>query len=161
MTMVFRAAAIIAASILVPAAALAQSPARPAAEPAAEPSLAIRASDPALRWGPCPPIFADKCQIAVLHGDPAKPNADIFLRVAGGSVLPPHNHTSAERMILVTGKLHVEYQGAKPVTLSTGDYAYGPAGRPHRASCLGTRPCTLFIAFEGPVDAKPFTGTLN
>ena len=64
-------------------------------------------------------------------------------------------------MILVTGKLHVEYQGAKPMTLAAGDYGYGPAGRPHRASCLGTSPCTLFVAFEGPVDTKPFTGSLN
>ena len=137
------------------------APAVAAAEPPAEPPLAIRAGDPALRWGPCPPIFAGKCQIAVLHGDTTKPNADIFLRIGGGSVLPPHSHTSAERMVLVAGKLHVEYQAAKPVTLSAGDYAYGPAGRPHRASCLGSSPCTLFIAFEGPVDAKPFTGTLN
>lgn len=151
MTMPFRTAAIVAATMLAPA----------AAQPAAEPPLAIRAGDPALRWGPCPPILAGKCQIAVLHGDPAKPNADIFLRIGGGSVLLPHSHTSAERMVLVAGKLHVEYKGAKPMTLSAGDYAYGPAGRPHRASCLGTSPCTLFIAFEGPVDAKPFTGTLN
>jgi quercetin dioxygenase-like cupin family protein len=153
MTTVFRSAAIAAATMLIPVAAPAQ--------PAGEPALAIRAGDPALRWGPCPPIFAGKCPIAVLHGDAAKPNADIFLRVAGGSVLPPHSHTSAERMVLVAGKLHVEYQGTKPVTLSAGDYAYGPAGRPHRASCLGTSPCTLFIAFEGPVDAKPFAGALN
>lgn len=153
MPLPLRNAAIAAAAMLPSAAAVAQ--------PAGEPPLAVRASDPALRWGPCPPIFAGKCQMAVLHGDPAKPNADILLRIRGGSVLPPHSHTSAERMILVTGKLHVEYQGAKPVTLAAGDYAYGPAGRPHRASCLGTSPCTLFIAFEGPVDAKPFTGSLN
>lgn len=152
MIMPFRTAAILAATMFTPAAS---------AQPAAEPPLAIRAGDPALRWGPCPPIFAGKCRIAVLHGDAAKPNADIFLRVDGGSVLPPHSHTSAERMVLVAGKLHVEYKDAKPVTLSAGDYAYGPAGRPHRASCLGTNPCTLFIAFEGPVDAKPFAGTLN
>ena len=37
-----------------------------------------------LQWGPCPPIFPAGCQIAVLHGDPARPNADVFLRVPGG-----------------------------------------------------------------------------
>ena len=123
--------------------------------------LAIKASDPALKWGPCPPIFPGQCEIAVLRGDPAKPNADIFLRVGGGYELPPHTHTSVERMILVGGQLKVEYLGTPPSTLSSGDYAFGPAGAPHRASCLGSQPCTLFIAFEGPVDAWPFKGRFN
>jgi quercetin dioxygenase-like cupin family protein len=128
------------------------------AQPAAERPLAIKANDPALKWGPCPPIFRGDCKIAVLHGDPAKPNANVFLRVGGGSELPPHTHTSAERMILVSGRLRVDYQGAPPATLAPGDYAYGPPGLPHSASCLGKQACTLFIAFEGPVDALPHAG---
>lgn len=128
---------------------------------ASQTPLAIKASDSKLKWGPCPPILPGKCEIAVLHGDPAKPNADVFLRVAGGYNLPPHTHTSAERMILVGGQLRVQYRGAKPTTLSPGDYAFGPAGVPHRATCFGRRPCTLFIAFEGPVDALPFKGSLD
>ena len=35
--------------------------------------------------------------MAVLHGDPAKENADMFLQVPCGSVLAHHKHTSAER----------------------------------------------------------------
>jgi uncharacterized RmlC-like cupin family protein len=42
-----------------------------------------------------------------------------------------------------------------------GSYAYGPAGMPHRADCRSKEPCTLFIAFEGPVDAVPHSGALN
>jgi quercetin dioxygenase-like cupin family protein len=123
---------------------------------AALPAQAPIAVDPAgksVKWGPCPPIFATGCEIAVLRGDPALPNADVLLRVRGGSPLGWHRHTSAERMILLGGQLRVEYQGSKPVVLKRGDYAFGPAGLAHRASCLGTGPCTLFIAFEGPVDA--------
>lgn len=149
----------------LPAQPKAEPTAQPAASPAPparpEPPLARRVDDAALTWGPCPPIFPGKCRIAVLHGDPTKPNADVFLQVAGGTELPPHRHTSAERMVLVSGELRVKYQGAPAVTLTPGSYAYGPAGRPHRASCLGTRPCTLFIAFEGPVDALPFAGRLD
>lgn len=117
--------------------------------------LAIRQDNPKLNWGPCPPIFRGRCEIAVLHGDPTQPNADVFLRVTGGTELTPHRHSSAERMILVSGNLRVEYKGAKPATLAVGDYAYGPAGLPHRAICLGKQSCTLFIAFDGPVDAVP------
>ena len=123
--------------------------------------LATALSDPALQWGPCPPIFPKGCQIAVLHGNPAQPNADIFLRVPGGYKIPPHRHTSAERMVLVSGKLKVRYQGTPAVILRPGNYAFGPAGMPHNATCLSVMPCTLFIAFEGPVDGEAFSGSLN
>lgn len=121
---------------------------------ASEAPLAIKASDSSLQWGACPPVFPEGCQVAVLHGAPDKPNADVFLRVPGGYEIPPHRHTSAERMILVSGNLQVQYQGSEPASLSAGDYAYGPAALPHRATCASQEPCTLFIAFEGPVDAE-------
>jgi len=123
--------------------------------------LARKASDPALQWGGCPPVFPGECAIAVLHGDPGKPNADIFLRVGPGYQLPPHSHSSAERIILVTGELMVKYKGAEAVTLNPGSYAYGPAGLPHSGTCKSNVPCTLFIAFEGPVDANAFAGKLD
>jgi hypothetical protein len=78
---------------------------------ASEAPLAISAADPKLAWGGCPPIFPGACQIAVLHGDPSKPNSDVFLRIGPGYVLPAHRHTSAERMILVEGELQVRYEG--------------------------------------------------
>ena len=123
--------------------------------------LAIQATDANLKWGPCPPIFSGDCKIAVLNGDPAKPNADVFLRIGGGMALPVHRHSSAERMVLVSGRLRVDYRGAPPVTLIPGSYAYGPAGLPHRAVCLGRQRCTLFIAFEGPVDAVLDTSAVD
>ncbi len=125
------------------------------AQSSAETPLAKKASDSELAWGPCPPIFPGECAITVLHADPSKPNADVFLRVGAGNELPLHKHTSAERMILVSGQLKVEYAGSKPSTLDTGDYAFGPAGLAHKASCISKTPCTLFIAFEGAVDALP------
>jgi len=95
------------------------------------------------------------CEIAVLHGDPAKPNADVFFRVPGGAVIPAHWHTSAERMVLVSGEMKVAYAGQKPPTLRPGTYAYGPPKATHDATCTSKDPCVLFIAFEGPVDAHP------
>ena len=136
-------------------ASLSVMPAPVAAQTAAATPLAIPASDAKLNWGPCPPICKGSCQIAVLHGDPARPGADVFLKIGGGTELIPHLHTSAERMILVSGQLRVQYKGAKPAVLSVGDYAYGPAGLPHEGACLSKQSCTLFIAFEGPVDAEP------
>jgi hypothetical protein len=108
-----------------------------------------------LKWGACPAFMPAGCALAVLHGDPAKPNADVFLRVPGNTTIPEHWHTSAERMILVSGELAVRYQKQPEVVLKPGMYAYGPAKLPHTASCRGTAPCVLFIAFESAVDAVP------
>jgi hypothetical protein len=118
-------------------------------------ALARSVSDAELRWGPCPAFFPAGCQIAALHGDPAQPNADVFFRVPARYDLPAHWHTSAERMVLVSGELHVTYDGQEPAILRPGMYAYGPAKAVHRGRCASDEPCVLFIAFEGPVDATP------
>ncbi|HUR39588.1 MAG TPA: cupin domain-containing protein [Verrucomicrobiae bacterium] len=123
------------------------------AAPAGEPALAKTFKDTDLQWGPCPPFLPQGCGLAVLHGDPSKPNVDVFFKVPGGSEIAEHTHTSAERMVLVSGELTVTYAGQKAVTLKPGMYAYGPAKAPHKASCAKGDPCVLFIAFESPLDA--------
>lgn len=117
--------------------------------------LVSTASDSTLKWGACPPFLPKGCQIAVLHGDPAKQNADIFFKVPANAEIPRHWHTSAERMVLVSGELHVTYDDHKTSVLRPGTYAYGPSRHPHKASCKNAGPCVLFIAFEVPLDAIP------
>ena len=119
----------------------------------AESALVHNADDAALEWGPCPEFLPQGCGLAVLHGDPAKANADVFFKVPAGATLPVHWHTSAERMLLVAGELHVTYAGQPPVVLRPGTYAYGPAKLAHGGACVSAAPCVLFIAFESPVDA--------
>lgn len=127
--------------------------------PDQEPALTRTARDAQLKWGPCPPFLPSGCAIAVLHGDPANNNVDIFLKVPAKSTIPLHWHTSAERMVLVEGELHVTYEGQKTAVLKRGTYAYGPAKRPHKGLCASTSPCVLFIAFESPLDAVPVEST--
>jgi quercetin dioxygenase-like cupin family protein len=115
--------------------------------------LARTAGDAALKWGGCPEFMPKGCEIAVLHGDPAKHNADVFFKVPANAVIPRHWHTSAERMVLVAGELHVTYDGHETAVLKPGTYAYGPPKLSHKAECKGAVPCVLFIAFESPVDA--------
>lgn len=126
-----------------------------AAGPESEPAIAMAADDASLAWGGCPAFMPAGCAIAVLHGDPAQPNVDILFRVPGRSEIPPHTHTSAERMVLVAGEMRVTYDGQPAVQLTPGTYAYGPAGLAHSASCVSDAPCVLFIAFESPLDATP------
>ena len=118
-----------------------------------EPALAYKHDDTRLQWGPCPPFIGKGCEIAVLHGDPAKNNLDIFFKVPADFAIPHHWHTSAERMTLVSGTMTVTYDDQKAELLETGMYAYGPSKRPHTAYCEKGDPCVLFIAFEEPLDA--------
>ena len=140
---------------LLPVLALVLSPLALADKSANDPALAYTFKDPSLKWGPCPPFIPKGCEIAVVHGDPAKPNFDVFFKVPGGSTIPEHWHTSAERMVLVSGELTVTYQGQAATTLKKGTYAYGPPKLPHRATCAKGDPCVLLIAFESPLDAIP------
>lgn len=123
--------------------------------PDQEQAVTHTTSDPKLEWGPCPAFLPKGCGIAVLHGDPAKDNVDVFFKVPAESTIPLHWHTSAERMVLVEGELHVTYDGQSKAVLKPGTYAYGPAKRPHNGYCASKVPCVLFIAFESPLDATP------
>lgn len=132
--------------------AVASTPAL-AQESTSEQAISRAHKDPQLKWGPCPPIFPKGCEVTVLRGDPANGRADVFLRTPRNYKLPLHWHTSPEHMILVSGKLHVTYEGQKPSILRPGSYAYGPAKAKHEARCANAGPCVLFIAFESPIDA--------
>ena len=114
---------------------------------------------PEVEFGDCPGFFPEGCGLAVLQGDPAQDNADALLRLTPGTTVPMHWHTSAERMILLSGEFRVNYQGQAPVVIGAFDYAYGPAKLPHDARCLEQDDdCLLFIAFEDPVDAIDVRG---
>lgn len=139
-------AAATSCALLCSGLALAQTPTGPTA-------LTRTFQDASLEWGPCPAFLPEGCARAVLHGDPSKENADIFFKVPGGSTIVRHWHTSAERMVLVSGELHVTYDGRETAVLKPGTYGYGPAKLAHRAVCMGEEPCVLAIAFEAPVDA--------
>ena len=123
--------------------------------PAQEQAVTRSAQDAQLKWGPCPAFMPAGCGLAVLHGDPAKANADVFLRLPANAAIPEHWHTSAERMVLVAGELTVSYKGQASTVIKPGMYAYGPAKVPHSASCGAGASCVLFIAFESAVDAVP------
>ena len=77
-------------------------------------------------------------QIAALHGDPGAPNADVFFRVPARYDLPAHWHTSRNAWVLVSGELHVGYDGQKPVVLTPACTRTAP----RRRCTAGVAPAT-------------------
>jgi hypothetical protein len=123
-----------------------------AEEAAGEAAFGRAFNAPELDWRLCPAPFPAGCEISILHGDFLQPNSDVFLRFPAKYELPPHWHTSAERMVLVAGELHVTYDGQAATVLKPGTYAYGPPKAVHRGRCVSDQPCVLFVAFVAPVD---------
>lgn len=117
-------------------------------------------NDKNLQWGPCPEIFPKGCEVSVLQGDPAKGGSDVFLKFPGKYKFPAHSHTSEEHITLISGELKVQYQGEKAQVVKPGSYLFGPEGHVHQGECLSSEPCVLFINFDRPIDAKPYTGKL-
>lgn len=127
---------------------------------AAEKPVFRTMNDKDLKWGPCPEIFPKGCEIGVLHGQPDKKNADVYLRVPENYAIPPHTHTSAEHITIVSGNLEVKYQGEKTLALKKGSYIYGPPSVAHEAKCMSGESCVLFISFDEPIDAKAYDGKI-
>lgn len=129
--------------------------AAPFAALADDDAIVVAIDSPDLEWGPCPAFMPEGCGLAVLHGNPAEPNADVLFKLPAGTTAPPHWHTSAERMVLLSGEMKVEYEGQEPEVIEAGNYAYGPPRVSHWATCTSEEDCVLFIAFVKAVDAMP------
>jgi anti-sigma factor ChrR (cupin superfamily) len=122
-------------------------------------AFTLTTGDPSIEWGPCPEWMPEGCQLAVIQAlDPQGHNADALFRLAPGTLVPQHWHTSAERMVLLSGEMRVNYHGQPPTPLDPLTYAYGPAALPHDTRCGDASECILFIAFEEPIDAVPLRG---
>jgi glyoxylate utilization-related uncharacterized protein len=119
-----------------------------------EMSITKTINDDDIIWNPAPDFFPG-CSFTILHGDITQPNLDLFFRVEPNTEIINHTHSSAERMVLISGEMEVQYEGEKPQILKAGTYAYGPANKPHRAKCLNSGQCVLFIALVDPFDAIP------
>lgn len=129
--------------------------------PAAGPALAqdaplsLAPEDPSLEWGPCGDFIPAECQATILRLGPEGRNSDVLYRIPANMELPAHWHTSAERMILISGEFHVDYDGYDPLVMRSGSYAWGPPQVPHTARCGDQGTCLLFVAFEEPPDGFP------
>ncbi|WP_053991689.1 cupin domain-containing protein [Mangrovimonas sp. TPBH4] len=117
-------------------------------------SIAKTIHDKDLKWNPAPDFFPG-CTFTILHGDITEPNLDFFFKIEPNTEVIEHTHNSPERMILISGELEVTYENEPTTLLKAGAYAYGPAGKPHKAKCLNSGPCVLFIAMVTPFNAVP------
>lgn len=103
------------------------------------------------KFGPAP--NAPACfTIAVERGDPGSGPSVILARFAPACSAPFHWHTPSETAMMVSGSLEIQMKDDKPLVARRGDFAYLPSRHVHRATCVGTAPCLVFLSADGPFD---------
>jgi quercetin dioxygenase-like cupin family protein len=133
------------------------SPARgtgPAKRPThAKPEAAFINPDE-IKWGAAPPELPKGGQLAVLHGDPSKRGTfTIRFKVPDGYKIPPHWHTQAEQLTIISGTLRFrigDTMDAPAHDLQPGAYHYLPAKMHHSAEAKGET--VVQIDGMGPFD---------
>jgi quercetin dioxygenase-like cupin family protein len=108
-----------------------------------------------VQWGPAPPALPAGAQIAVLEGNPSeKGPVTLRLRFPANYNIPPHWHSMAERVTVLSGALNVgmgdklDRQGSQ--ALEPGGFVSLPANMHHFA--WTAVPTIVQISLEGPFD---------
>jgi len=111
----------------------------------------IVASAASAKFGSIP--NAPECfTVAVERGNPGMGPSVILANFAPGCVAPFHWHTPSETVMAVSGSLELQMKGDKAFVAHHGDFVYMPGHHVHRATCLGSTPCKVFLSSDAPFD---------
>jgi hypothetical protein len=108
-----------------------------------------------VQWGPAPPALPPGAQLSVLEGNPAqKGPITLRLKLPANYAIPPHWHSMAERVTVLSGALKVgmgdKLDRQASQTLEPGGYVSLPANMHHFA--WTSNPTVVQISLEGPFD---------
>ena len=108
-----------------------------------------------VQWGPAPPVLPAGAEIAVLEGNPSeKGPLTLRLRFPANYNIPPHWHSMAERVTVLSGALNVgmgdKLDRSASQALKPGGYVSLPPKMHHFA--WTTVPTVVQINLEGPFD---------
>jgi quercetin dioxygenase-like cupin family protein len=90
--------------------------------------------------------------VAVERGDPTKGPSVILAKFAPGCVAPFHWHTPSETAMLVSGSLQTQMKGDSTFVAHHGDFLYLPSHHVHRATCISSTPCMVFLSSDAAFD---------
>jgi anti-sigma factor ChrR (cupin superfamily) len=127
-----------------PAPAAKAGPGQPIFTPAAD-----------MKWIDLDPKGAPGVKIADLWGDHAKGAFGALVKLPAGFVAPLHTHTSAMKVIFLSGTYIQTPEGKPEVRLGPGSYMMQPGGNyRHITSCDKASECVFFLESNGKFDLK-------
>lgn len=89
----------------------------------------------------------------LIYEDPKTHAVQTLVRMPRGYSLPPHSHTHDETMLVLKGKLVLDF-GGRTETVSSGGYAVIPGGTTFSLKTAGFGAAEFLAAFSGPFDMK-------
>jgi anti-sigma factor ChrR (cupin superfamily) len=146
-----------AAAFVLAAVVLAQGPeAKAKSVPKAKAGTPVFIPSGDLKWADLDPTGAPGVKIADVWGDHSKGGYGAFLKFPPGFVAPLHTHTSAIKIVVVSGTYMQTPEGKAEERLGPGSYAFQPGGNyKHISACDKASECLLFIESTGKFDLKP------
>lgn len=144
-------------ALILAAPVLAQTPADAKARaPKAAPAQPVFKSAGDLKWTDLDPTGAPGVKVADLWGDHTKGAFGAFLKLPAGFAVPLHTHTSAMKVVFVSGTYIQAPEGKAEVRLGPGSYMMQPGGNyRHTTSCDEASECVFFVESTGKFDLKP------
>ncbi len=113
----------------------------------------VKAADVA--WGPHP--FLKGAFLAVQSGDPGTGPSVLLMKFPKGMTIPPHTHTAAETVTLVSGTGLFgggeTVEAAKGAALGHGSFIAIPSGAPHWA--IAQEELVISVAMDRAADFHP------
>jgi anti-sigma factor ChrR (cupin superfamily) len=149
---------VFAASFVVAVAVLAQGSGEAKGKKAPKAGTSAPKFMPAgdLKWMDLDPTGAPGVKIADLWGDHTKGAYGAFIKFPAGFSAPLHTHTSAMKIVIVSGTFIAGPEGKPEVRLGAGSYFSQPGGNyRHTTACDKASECLFFAESTGKFDLKP------
>ena len=109
-----------------------------------------------LKWVDLNPTGAPGVKIADVWGDHTKSGYGAFLKFPAGFLAPLHTHTSAIKIVVISGTYMQTPEGKAEERMGPGSYVFQPGGNyKHISACDKSSECVLFIESIGKFDLKP------
>ena len=132
----------------------AKAPAAPAAKPMSRTPVVKPAAD--MKWTDLDPQRGPGVKIADVSGDHTKGAFSAFIRFPAGFSAPLHTHTNAMKLVVISGTLVQQPEGAAEFRLGPGSYLFQPGGEyRHTTACDKASDCVIFSEGIGKFDMNP------
>ena len=109
-----------------------------------------------LKWTDLDPNGAPGVKVADLWGNHAVGAFGAFFKLPAGFAAPLHTHTSAMKVVFISGTYIQAPEGKAEARLGPGSYMLQPGGNyRHTTSCDKASDCVFFVESNGKFDLKP------
>jgi beta-alanine degradation protein BauB len=150
-----RTVLLIATSLLVASAVLAQDSGGGQATKTSKEGQPVVMPAADLKWTDLDPKGAPGVKVADLWGDHTKGAFGAYFKLPAGFAAPLHTHTHDMNVVFVSGTYIQGPEGKPEFRLGPGSYLMQPGGNyRHTTSCDQASECVFFVESKGAFDLK-------